>query len=105
MSGRCTSSVAVSRSRVEVTAHSRDATRRDATRRKDEALAAAVRFFISRHYSSQTSFPFLSFVHLHFLSPEELTHFFFWLVSAIRMPATVAPDAPPMIARVLPEIE
>src|SRR5882724_1710004 len=98
MSGRCTSSVAVSRSRIEVTAHS-------PTRGQGEALAAAVRSLIPRHYSSQTSFPFLSFLHLHFLSPEELTHFFFWPLSAIRMPATVAPDAPPMTARVLPEIE
>jgi len=55
-------------------------------------------------YSSQTSVPFLSFVHLHFLSPEELTHFFFILLSTIKMAATVAPDAPPTIARVLPEI-
>ena len=55
--------------------------------------------------STQFSFPFLSIVHLHFLLLAELTHFFFLLLSAIRMPATVAPDAPPMIPRVLPEME
>ena len=32
--------------------------------------------------------PFLPFLHLHFLLLEELTHFSFLLLSAIRMPGT-----------------
>src|SRR5205085_12531102 len=48
--------------------------------------------------------PFLSFLHLHFLLPEALTHFFPGSVASIAIAATPTAPSAPRIARVFPEI-